>query len=261
MGPWAPHFFKTPPRPPRNRICPLGRGACFWSPGTFFGPPGRPPRPKTAPILLQAAQDGPMIGPRGPHGAPRSFREALQEGPKRPQSMIFNVFFMFFACSRFQLSDIPRLPKKHRTSPQDGPRGPQEAPKTAQEGPQTAQEAPKTAQEGFKTAPRGAQKGEYEPTTRAFRSKRPSGRPKRPPRGPKSPKRGPPEAQKRPHNGPPGGFKHVFRRPSRGFRWLFIHNPGTVAGWAQGNQEASRGPRRTQECAKIGSQEADTTIV
>ena len=93
----------------------------------------------------KTAQEASNIAPRGPQEAPRALREDLQEGPKRPKPLFFNVFSVFFAFPRFRASDTPRLPKKPPTSLQEGPRGPQQASKTAQEGAKTAQEALNTA--------------------------------------------------------------------------------------------------------------------
>ena len=77
---------------------------------------------------LRWPQDGPRRPKRPPRGlqdGPRGLQEVLQEGPKRPKSLIFLRFlkdFGIFACSTFR-----RL--------------------------KTAQEAPKIAQEASKMAP------------------------------------------------------------------------------------------------------------
>ena len=102
------------------------------------------------------------------------------------------------------------------------------------------------AHESRKRAPRKGQEGEHEPTIRDFRPKKPPGGPKRPPRDPKrpprgptrpprGPKRGPQTAPKRPQNclqeapeRPPTISQRTSKRP-------LTHNPGTVAGWAEGH--------------------------
>ena len=219
----------TPSRispPPGTHLGPGGQRALFWNPCSFFGHPRRPPwLPGTAssrqdgPRALQAAQEAPK--------GPQRHSERPSKRAPRGQNQRFSVCFsMFFAFSPCRASDTPRLPRKPRTSPQDGPRGPQEAPKTAEEGPKTAQEAAKTAQEGPKTAPRGAKERDHKPKIQAVRPERPPESPKRPPRGPKRPPRrpkkaprGPEKAQERPQEGPkqpPRGFKTASQRPPRG---------------------------------------------
>ena len=89
----------------------------------------------------QSCQDGPRClqnGPRGPKEAPRALQEDPQEGPNKPKSLIFIVFFNVFhviAFSSFRRSKTAPGPQR---PPQDAPRGPQEGPKTAQEGLKTA---------------------------------------------------------------------------------------------------------------------------
>ena len=43
----------------------------------------------------------PQDNPKGLQDAPRAFQEASEEDPKRPKSLIFNGFLMFFCVLAF----------------------------------------------------------------------------------------------------------------------------------------------------------------